>query len=501
MTSEAIVRGKPILWENLWEHQRRAITAYGTVPRWNHLWDPRVGKTRVTLAQAADWYDSGLYRGLVVAPQTVCATTWEPEARAAFPHAEFASSVLVVPLYEGELRNRKATLRSLIYRKTGAFVQPTLVIVNRDALAPLLKELLEWAPEWVALDELHDYKTPSSVRHRAAGRICADAKYVRGLTGTPTPKGYDDLYGQYKIVDSTVFGTNQNVFRDRYVWSDLRFHNRVIGYKNVDELRTKMLSRADVLLRGDCFDVPKEQPVPRKVSLPPSVKKLYDEIAKKHVLAVDGKLLSLDHTLSRLTHLQRMAGGYLATGWDVEEDAPGGRWIHDAKIDVADDEVEDLVLAGKKVCIFHRFTAEGERLHEKLGGKSARVYGATKPAERKRLIEAFNSKGSDGDVTWPQVLILQESVGSVGISLIGADHIIFYSTGLGYGTHKQAYDRTFKPVTDDPGLTLVYIYLMARGTVDTWARANIKNKRNASDALLRGTSFQQAALGEKEEDD
>jgi hypothetical protein len=338
------------------------------------------------------------------------------------------------------------------------------------------------------LDELHDYKTPGSLRHRAAARIAKTAHYRRGLTGTFTPKGYEDIYGQWKIMDPEIFGSRQDVFRERYIWSDPRFPSRVIGYRNVSELREKALSIATIKRKEDCFDVPERQDVIRKIALPPTIKEIYKKIVQQHVLETEGKLLSIDHALSRLTVLQQLVGGYLPAS--VQYDGEN-RWVHDALLDVAVDEANEIVDSGQRIVIFHRFTEEGQHLLDRFGSNAAWLHGATKPDERVRMLDAFDTPGDD----WPRILIAQEAVGSVGVTMRGADYCMFYSYGFSYATHTQARDRIWKPGSTK----LTYIYLQAIGTLSTWMRHLMLTKQNASEAMLQGASFQKIAFSEDEE--
>lgn len=488
--SEALYSG------NLWDHQREEAEDHSWEPGWILGWDPRVGKTRTIHVEARRWFDEGSIRSiLVVAPRTVCSSVWGPETRAAYPTTEGKGLVRVVNLYSGPIIDRKALVRQLAWRKrnTPEFV---IAIVNRDVLSKLRKELLDWGPEVLVLDELHDYKTPGSARHKAARALGDKAVLRRGLTGSLTPKDYGDFYGQLRIIDKRVFGTDQATFRERYLVCDPRYPDKVLGYRNTKELREKAFSIISVKRRKDCFDIPQVQEITRRIALPPEAKRIYKQIADNHTLEnSNGKLLSVDHALSRLTVLQQLAGGYLPAS-ALKEHEPA--WIHDAKLDDALGEAQDILDDGKRVVIFHRFLVEGAKLAEKFGNISARLYGGTSDKERVRIIDAFNEP-DDGE-SWPRVLIVQEDVGSVGISLKGADFCIFYSSGFDYMKHMQARDRIFKPKIDE-GDTLVYIYLQAIGTVDAWVRNLLRKKQAVSEAILSGTSFAQAAFGDEDDDD
>lgn len=472
----------------IWDHQRERAELYKDEEGWIHKWEPRTGKTRLTHKQMVHWINElGYTRILVTAPQTVCDDVWIQETRAAFPFmGDGAQSLRILRLYSGTLAFRKSILEQ---ESNSTRNQATVIVVNRDALGPLQKHLIKWNPDVFVLDELHDYKTPGSNRGRAAYEIGKRAKKRRGLTGTIITRDYRDIYGQAKIVDSSVFGTQKEIFEDRYITFSHKHPDKVIGYKNIDELRTKLSTISDLKLRSECFDIPPEFLVNKKLNLPPKIKALYNEIAKKHVYeSPNGKLLSVDHALARLTLLQQLAGGSL------KRDDGTFEWVHDTLLDAAEEETLEVLASGNKNIIFYRFDQEGEKLIERLAKHGAALLnGSVKSDKRSPLIKRFQDKDSDC-----RVLIVQESIGSVGLSFAVTNYVTFYSTSASYGIHKQAKDRIFAPNTSGT-LKLIYTYLQARGTVHTWIASLIRSKQEASNVLLRNEDFEYAAFGSNDE--
>ena len=467
----------------LWSHQRHAQEVLSSEPRWIHQWEPRTGKTRGVHAQMVRWHNRGFKRTLVVAPLTVCGLVWSPDTRKCFPFLKGTTSLKTISLYSGTLAHRKEVLRAEIFLKSDKV--PTCIIVNREALAALVDELAKWGPEIVILDELHDYKTPSSARHKAAFKLANVASIVRGLTGTIITRDYSDIYGQAKVVKPAVFGTSKDTFESRYIVREQKFQ-AIIAYRNLEELSNKLLGFSDIQLRKDCFDIPDDQVIIRKVQLPLKAKAMYKNLVKthtlEHIVDANGKILSVGHALARLTMLQQLAGGSLKH--------PDGtiEWVHDALLNQCEAEVDEITEAGKKVVIFYRFDAEGKKIQERVGGFL--LNGGVPADKRQGMVETWARMDSG-----VSVLIVQEAIGSVGLSFIATDYTIFYSCSTNFGIHTQAKDRTFKPQNEEKSIKLVRTYLQAEGTVHTWIMALIKRKQNASDALLGG-NFELIAMGE-----
>lgn len=474
--------------DKLWDHQEKRAKLYQDKEGWIHIWEPRTGKTRLTHKQMIHWInDLGYKKILVTAPQTVCDDIWIQETRLAFPYVGDGSSCLrILRLYAGTMAFRKSILDKEIISIQR---QPTLIVVNRDALHTLQKHLIKWAPEVFILDELHDYKTPGSYRAKAAYEIGKRTKIRRGLTGTIITKDFGDIYGQAKIIDSSVLGTQKEIFEERYITFSHIHPTKVIGYKNIDELREKLGTMSDKMFREECFDIPDELPINKKLDLPPKIKALYKEIAKTHTYECNGKLLSVDHALARLTLLQQLAGGSL------KQDDGSFKWMHDTLLDAAEQETIEVLESGHKNIIFYRFDQEGEKLVERLKKYGAVLLnGNVRANERSSLIKRFQDKDSDC-----RVFVVQEAIGSVGLSFAVTNYITFYSSSASYGIHKQAKDRIFAPNTSGT-LKLVYTYLQAKGTVHTWIAALIRAKKEASDMLLTESDFDYAINGGDEHD-
>lgn len=482
-----------LLKSDLWNHQHEYVTKHALDREHILLWEPRLGKTRASIEGMVRWVgERQVRRIIVVAPQTVAADVWAPSLQEYRAQGFFGrpESVVIHELYAGSLEARSGVLRA--HRATEG-VQ--IVVTNRDALKPLQAAFLRWKPEGLILDELHDYTRPSTDRGTAAyyiGRVC---RFRRGLTGTPLPNGLHNIYGQWKIVSPATFGTSRATFDERYVSYHPKFKSRVVAYHNQEELQRRAFAIASIVFRKDCFDVPDEQDVPRELVLPDHARKVYDQVKNYHILELENAerqniKVPMPHLLSRIQELRSIAIGYARHG---EGDDRKLDWLYKDKLELVRDEATDIMESGKKVVIFHAFTPEGEEMVRMLKGYNPLVLrGATSSEDRVQNIERFRSEDD-----YP-VIVVQEQVGSLGISLAAADYTIFLSTGLSHAVHKQARDRTFKPVHDGQKLSLVYVYPTVKNTVEVGIRALLQKKASLEAAVLKGgqaKSFRALAEG------
>src|SRR5262245_2381837 len=96
--------------------------------------------------------------------------------------------------------------------------------VRRGWRYPYLAAVEEWDPDFIALDESHRLKRAGGVTAQATWRMVRRLRKRRGhvggppyvceLSGTPNPKGWIDLFAQFRIMDETIFGTDKASFEE-----------------------------------------------------------------------------------------------------------------------------------------------------------------------------------------------------------------------------------------------------------------------------------------------
>jgi SNF2 family DNA or RNA helicase len=466
-----------------WSHQTTEIERYAFTPRHFRFWDPRTGKTRVSVYEHALWINAGLRRALVVAPATACSVWLDAPELGRFDPAQ----VRVIDLSEGSIAERRETLYAL--HNTDL---PTIVVVNRDVifkerprgndtLTGLCKALADWAPEALTLDECHAFKTPSSRRTRAATQLAKHARFRRGLTGTPDPTSYRDLYAQYRIIAPEVFGARRADFDERYCIMN-RFYPKVERYVNVDELKAKMLSRASVIRQADCFDMPDILPdIMLPVPFTKLARELYDELTKNFVADFLGAEIDATHQLARLAILHQLAQGF------IRHDDGEVEWVFEGKIKAALEYAGEMLRSGKRLVIFHHYRPEGQRLADSLG-KIANVgvlNGDTPKSQR--------SPAPFRDNPSMQIFVAQEETANLSISLAEADHVLWYSYGCEWDVDYQARQRIFAERSKKPhGLS--YTFLEVPQTTDRFMYRTARRKQIDSEAL-RSVGFKEAAYG------
>lgn len=368
--------------------------------------------------------------------------------------------------------------------------KPQVLVMNDDKLAVLEEALLKWGPEVYIGDESHRFRTPSSARGKAMRKVAWQAKYVRLLTGTPTPNNIGNLWGQFAAIDRELWGKSYAQFAKKYLIRDSMFPSKILGVLHADELRQKVEMCSSIVNRSEVFGPDQWQNVTRDVVLPPKAQKLYKDLVKQWVVEnhfEKGEVIDVTHTLKRMTRLQQLTSGFI-----VDEDG-NEHLAHSAKTDLVMNDLEEIIESGEKVVIFHKFTAEGTEIYERARRQfgPARVFkiaGHVSSKARETAIGLFNTSPGAG------IFVIQTQSGGIGISLASALHVFFVSQGFSYDDEKQARDRVYKP-----GCGRCVSFYRVNGSIDDYISRVLERKENVQEAVLT-SSIEEIAFGEVKAD-
>lgn len=447
-------------------------------------WPPRTGKTRALVdSMRIAMYKLGLRRILVIAPKLASREVWQEEIQDAFTLADMPR---VLCLVDGPTPKRAEAIEDEINADyPNAERWPCVIFVNPEALHTLLPVIKKWSPDGVIADELHKFKRAGAQRSRAL-RSLGSTPWRRGASGTLTPRNYLDVYSQWLFVNPERFGTRLDKFRERYVISDTRYPNRVLGYINLDELHNKVALDGTPVSR-DAVGIPHEQTIIERITLSPAEMARYRKLAKQHEVELEDVTLSIPHRLSRVTALQQLASGY----------TPDGKWIHKEKIDATCDLCQQFYESGEPIVVFYNFTVEGDelvrnlRLFTERPDEVAYVNGRTSLDARVSILKRFGVSAGSGQLRdGPSIIVWQQSTDTQGISLAAANSCIFYSYNWNYDTVKQARDRIWKPEG-----SLKYIFMCVRGTIDEDILKGLDVKEDSSERFLSAVTEAQCLVG------
>lgn len=337
----------------LHDYQRQAVGYLRARKKAGLFLDMGLGKTAISLS-ALRPEDLPV---LVNAPKRVAEEVWPVEVPKWRPD-------LTVAVAAGSPAKRQTALES----------DADIIVISRDNLADALPFASKFKTH--IIDELSGFKSHTSIRFKTAKAIHKHPNIVNvwGLTGTPSPNGYLDLWAQVYLLDEGArLGKNITTYRERYFTPQRALPNGVIpGW----DIRPGVDKRIDRLLDDLCLSMGTEgrielPPVTRniiEVPLSPSIRRVYK--AMKNTLVADLKELGLHGEI----HSAKSASGVsnklaqITAGFMYVDDADlrdmEYKVLHQEKPKTVAEVVEGT---GSPVLIAYRYRPELEFLKKQLG--------------------------------------------------------------------------------------------------------------------------------------
>jgi len=396
---------------------------------------------------------------LVLAPLRVAQSTWPDEAA----KWEHLSGLEVQPIL-GDVNQRKAALRN---GNAGVFT------VNYENIPWLTEQYGErWPFATVISDEstkLKSFRTQQgSKRAKALGRI-AHKKIDRfiELTGTPSPNGLQDLWGQSWFLDGgSRLGRSFKVFAERwfrtgyngYGLEPLPFAQEQIQ----DALKDICLS----LDAADYFDL--REPIRNKimVELPGAARKIYREMEKQMFTEIAGLEVEAMNAAARTNKCLQLANG--AAYVDDE-----GTWkeVHDVKIQALESVIEES--AGAPVLVAYNFKSDLSRLQHAF--PQGRALDANPDTIRR-----WNA----GSIP---ILFAHPASAGHGLNLQdGGNILVFFGVNWNLEEHQQIIERIgpTRQLQAGHDRPVFLHYILAADTVDELVLDRLETKREVQDILL-----------------
>ncbi|QII84205.1 DEAD/DEAH box helicase [Bordetella hinzii] len=315
-----------------------------------------LGKTVSTLTalDALEFIDPG--PSLVLAPKRVAGNTWPDEA-AKWEHLR---NVEVSPVL-GTVEERKAALK----RPANVFA------INYDNLPWLVEHYgSKWPFRKIVSDEATRLKgfrlQQGGKRAQQLARVAHTlADYFFELTGTPSPNGLKDLWGQVWFLDrGERLGRTYTAFKDRWF-------QRVTRGERIDieplpfaqaEIEARLRDICLSLDARDYFDIAEPITNTIRVELPAAARRMYREMEREMFLALsDGTAIEAFNAASKTIKCLQLANGAIYT------DGTGEAWaeVHDAKLQALDSIITEA--AGMPVLVAYHFKSDRERIRRAFG--------------------------------------------------------------------------------------------------------------------------------------
>ena len=319
----------------------------------------------------------------------------------------------------------------------------------------LRREIVEFNPDLIILDEAHFVKNHKSIRGKILKDISKRFKTERVwlLTGTPIANRPMDYFNLLSIIDSPV--TNNWVHYAKTYCEGMRFKKagRFIwvtnGASNLEELATK--TKRTILRRKKehVLDLPEKliTPVYLELENVDGYKNVWNEYIEQRKL--DGKKGNPAKDLVEMTLLRT--------------------FIAMETVPYTIEKTEEALELNKKTIIFCNFNDEMDSFINHFGDKCVCVRGGMSDKQKQQSVDRFQEDDKC------MVFVGQIKAAGVGLTLTKAEIVIMNSLDWVPGTHEQAEDRAYRIGQKE---TVNIYYMLIDDTIDTlvWNILNEKKK-------------------------
>ncbi len=443
---------------------QRPITDHQTAMPRQGVWAGMgMGKTVGTLTSMDNLFLAGeaTRPALVLAPVRVARSTWPDEA-AKWSHLRHIEVQPVV----GALPERLAALRN-----TNASIFTT----NYEQLPWLVKHFdgKPWPFGTVIADESTRLKgfrlRQGGARAQALAKVahCKVDRFME-LTGTPSPNGLKDLWGQVWFLDQGLrLGRTWSGFVDRW------FKPSHDGYGIIplpfaqEQIQDRLRDLCMSLDAKDYFDLAEPIVNVIKVTLPARARALYDDMEKRMFMELDAHEVEAFGAASRTIKCLQLANGAAYVGESNTEFVE----VHDAKLQALESIVEEA--AGAPLLVAYHFKSDLARLQRSF------------PAGR--VLDANPQTIRDWNAGAIPILFAHPASAGHGLNLQdGGNTIVFFGHWWNLEEYLQIVERIGPTRQAQAGHDRpVFIHhIVAEDTVDEMVMEARDSKREVQDILM-----------------
>jgi SNF2 family DNA or RNA helicase len=453
------------------DYQHLMVNHIIEVPRCALWVNMGMGKSAATLL-ALDILDlvEDVYPVLVVAPLRVAQSTWPEEVAkwSCFSHLR------VVPIVGDEKTRTRVLARAYLF-------SPQVFTTNYENLPWIIEAVeksgLPWPFKVVVADESTKLKgfrlRQGTKRAKALGKVAhTKVKRFIELTGTPSPNGLADLWGQAWFLDAGQrLGRTFDSFRQRWFQKSFDgFSIDPLPYAQ-EQIQDKLRDLCLSLNAADYFDL--KEPIVNSVyvDLPRKARELYDDMEKQMFMELAEEDLTHEveafNAATRTMKCLQLANGAAYVGDNNEKFIE----VHDGKIQALEEIVEEA--AGMPVLVAYHFRSDLARLQRAF--------------PKGRVLDKNPQTIKDWNRGRVPLLFAHPASAGHGLSLQDGGNIIaFFSVNWNLEEHAQIIERIGPTRQAQSGYDRpVFIhYILARDTVDDMVLERLVMKRTVQDVLL-----------------
>ena len=306
-----------------------------------------------------------------------------------------------------------------------------------------VNDLLKRQPENIVVDEAHRLRNYKGMRSpyspqlaKAIIKIAQNTEKHYALTGTPVPNKPENIYGILAFLFPKLFNSYWGFINyyfkveDRIINAEMDSIKEIVDFKNPQKKRELQEFLETISIQRKRKDVMQwlKEVEPTPIKIPPTKKQLnylkelreYFEIAEEELTTIN--------ILERMLREQQVATEPKLL--DLNAKGVKTEWIKEYINDYPE----------KSIIFVSKFTSYLKYLNKEHIKNAILLTGETTNKKRQEIETAFNDKKI-------QIILANIDVAKEGMTLYGADTMVFIDTSLTYTDNEQCMDRLL-PTTE-----------------------------------------------------
>lgn len=437
------------------KYQEEAINKIIEIDRCGLFLDMGLGKTVIALTAINDlmFNHFDIAKVLIIAPLKVAEDTWSREL-SKWDHLKD----LNISLMLGDKAKRIKALET----------QADIYVINRENVSWLVTYLgRDWDFDMIVIDELSSFKNPTSNRFMSLRKVIRKSVRVVGLTGTPNPNGFIDLWSQIYLLDSgDRLGKTLTSYRNEFFIPDKRDSQRVFTYKLKDgssELIKNKVSDICISMKAeDYLDLPDKIFINQKISL--KNRQVYEEFEKEFYFE-----FTRDFEINAVSKSVLINKLLQLTNGAVYGDTGDYFIVHNEKLDKLEEIVESTL--DSSILCFYQYRHDLDRILERFHFA-------------KELSQDNVDDWNKGKI---KLLLTHPASSAYGLNLQdGGNVIVWFGLPWNLELYKQANARLYRQGQKHN----VFIHhLICENTVEERVLETLQRKGKVQDELLDYLAF------------
>ncbi len=438
------------------KYQKMAIQKVIDTPRVGLFLDMGLGKTVITLTAINElmYWDFEIEKVLVIAPLRVAEDTWSRECQ----KWEHLKHIKIVKVLGKESQREKAICK-----------KGDIYIINRENIVWLVEYLKQIGKKWffdmTVIDELSSFKSPKSQRFKALKKYIMLSKRVVGLTGTPAPNGFMDLWSQLYLIDGGErLGKTLTYYREKYFMPNQRNATTIFNYtvkKGAENAIKQQISDICMSMQAnDWLDLPQRMDLLQAVQFSELERKRYEKFEKDSYLQFLNEEITANSAAALTNKLLQYCNGAVYT-------QDGGRVEVNRKKLERLEEIVDTA-NGQPILCFYNFRFDCDSIIKKF------------PFAVKLEGENDIKNWNDGNI--PLLLVHPKSAGH-GLNLQqGGNIIVWFGLNWSLELYQQANARLHRQGQQK---TVIIHHLIVENSIEQRVFQSLQKKENVQEGLLQ----------------